>query len=88
MVSTWFSMRSCVWIRLACVLYLLYCGTLGVSADFLCAAGGMGYVSYGMRWGTSLGGHLGARPGRNVMSPCGSTLGCGSGDASGVDSGV
>ena len=45
-------------------------------------------VSYGIICGTRWGGCLGARSGWNVMSPCGSTLIGGVGDASDVVSGV
>ena len=45
-------------------------------------------VSSGIMCGTCWGGRLGARPGWNVMPPCGSTLGGGAGAAPGVVSGV
>ena len=48
MVSTWFPMISCSWIRCDQVLYLCNCGTLVVSVSFQCAAGGVGSVSSGM----------------------------------------
>ena len=41
-------------------------------------------IMYGMRWG----GRLGALPGWNAMSPCGSTLRGGTGDTSDVVSWV
>ena len=45
-------------------------------------------MSSGMMRGTSWGGRIGARPGWNVMFPCGSTLRGGAGDASLFVSGV
>ena len=45
-------------------------------------------VSYGIVCDTRWGGSLVARPGWNVMSPCGSTLGGGAGATSDVVSGV
>ena len=85
-VATCISMRSCPWRRLSHVLYLCSCSTLVVSAAFLCVAGGIGSVSYGMMWGTRWGVCLDARPGRNAMSPCGSILRGGTGAASVVAS--
>ena len=73
-VDTWFAMRSCTWRRLDLVLYRCCFGILWVSTALFCAVGGIGSVSSGMMCGTCWGGHLGARPGWNFMSPCGSTL--------------
>ena len=88
MVATWFYMRYCPWIRCYHVLYLCSCGTLGATVDFWCAAGGMVSVSLGMMWVACRGAYLGARPGKNDMSPCGSTLGGFSGATSDVSYGV
>ena len=88
MVATWFYMRYCPWIRCYHVLYLCSCGTLGATVDFWCAAGVMGSVSLGMMWVACRGAYLGARPGKNDMSPCGSTLGGFSGATSDVSYGV
>ena len=81
-------MRYCTWRRLARVLYRCCFGTSGVSTDFWCAVGGIGLVSSRIMCGTRWGGRLGARPGWNDIYPCGSNLICGTGDASGVVSGV
>ena len=72
MVATWFSMRSCPWRCCARLLYLCTCGTLRVSVDFQRDAGIIDYVSSGMMWSARWGDHLGACPGWNDMSPCGS----------------
>ena len=41
-----------------------------------------------MMWGAHWGGRLSDCPGLKYMPPCGSTLGCGTGDASGVFHGL
>ena len=87
-VATWSDMSSFTCRRLDRVLYRFCLGTLWVSADFLCAAGGIGSVSSGIMCGKCWFGRLGARPGWNVMSQCRSTLRGGEGAASGVISGI
>ena len=61
---------------------------MGVYVAICCALGGLGSVSWWNMWGAHLGDRIGARPGWNIISPCGSTLGGGAGDAPGVFSGV
>ena len=51
MVTTWFSMSSCPWIRRAHVLYLCTCGTARPPSEFWYAGGGIGSVSSGIMWG-------------------------------------
>ena len=50
--------------------------------------GGIGYIYYGMMWGTRWCVRLGACPGQNDISPCGSILRGGAGAASIVASRV
>ena len=71
-----------------CVIPVLLWYLGGFHCILMYCAGGTGYMSYVMMWGTRLGGRLGARPVRNAMSPCGSICGGGTGAASIVTSGV
>ena len=64
------------------------CVTVGLSSEFWCAAGGIGYVSSGMMRGARWGGHPGACPGWKYMSPCRPTVRGGAGAAYGVSYGV
>ena len=87
-VATWFVMKSYTWRNIALVLCRCCFGILWVYASFCCDAGGIGSVSSGMMCDTHWGGCLGARPGWNIMYPCGSTLGGSAGAAYGVVSGA
>ena len=86
--ATCFSMRSCLWRQISGVLYLCTCGTVGFSFEFRRTAGGIGFMSSGMMWGARCGGRLGDCPGWKYMTPCRSTLECGTGAADVVAYGV